>query len=100
MTANLYDDNLKVDNLPTHCEKLGLPVLIHIAPTFDGYYGIVDEIHLPCLEKMLQKYPDLKISGHSQLFWSEISADVTDETRVGYPEGKVTDGRVAELLRK
>jgi len=100
LTANLYADDPKVDNLFTHCEKLGLPVIIHIAPTFDGYYGIVDELHLPRLEKMLQKHPDLKIIGHSQLFWSEISADVTAETRGGYPEGKVTDGRVAELLRK
>lgn len=100
LTANLYADDPKVDNLMSHCEKQGLPIIIHIAPTFDGYYGIVDELHLPRLEKMLKKHPDLKIIGHSQLFWSEISADVTAETRGGYPTGKVTDGRVAELLRK
>ncbi len=100
LTANLYADDPKVDNLLSHCEELELPVIIHIAPTFDGYYGIVDELHLPRLEKMLQKHPDLKIIGHSQLFWSEISADVTSENRGGYPTGKVTDGRIAELLRK
>ena len=39
-------------------------------------------------------------SGHSQPFWSEISADVSPRTRGGYPSGPVRPGRVVELLRR
>jgi len=75
-------------------------VLIHLAPKPNGYYGIVDDLGLPRIEKMLKKYPDLQIIGHSQVFWSEISADNTEELRGGYPKGKVTDGTIARLMRE
>ncbi len=100
LTANLYIDDPKTDNLLYHCAEVDLPVIIHIAPGFDGYYGIVDDLHLPRLEKMLKKHPKLKIIGHSQCFWSEISADTTDENRGKYPTGKVTDGTIARLMRE
>ena len=77
-----------------------LPLTIHIAPQYRGCYGIIDEIGLPRLEKMLTKYPKVKVLGHSQPFWAEMSADITLETRNKYPKGKVTDGRVAQLLRE
>ena len=48
---------------------------------------------------MLAKHPKLKLVGHSQCFWSEISADVTKETRGNYPTGKVIPGRIVELMR-
>lgn len=38
--------------------------------------------------------------GHSQPFWAEISADVTQDNRNEYPKGKVTEGRLVELMRK
>ena len=49
---------------------------------------------------MLKKHPKLKFIGHSQPFWAELSADITEEFRNRYPKGKVTEGRIAELLRK
>ena len=61
---------------------------------------MIDDLNLPKLEGALQKFPNLMFLGHSQPFWSEISADVTNETRNGYPKGKVIPGRVPELLRK
>ena len=76
-----------------------MPVTIHIAPYVGGGYGIVDDLGLPRLEKMLKKHKDLKILGHSQCFWSELSSDVTEETRNRYPKGKVTEGRIAKLMR-
>ena len=100
ITANLYADDPKMDNLFSHCEELDMPVTIHIAPVMGRSYGIVDELGLPRLEKMLKKHPNLKILGHSQPFWSEMSADITLETRGKYPKGKVTDGRVAQLMRE
>jgi hypothetical protein len=40
------------------------------------------------------------VLGHSQVFWSEISGDNSDEIRNGYPKGKVTPGRITALMRK
>ena len=76
-----------------------MPVLFHIGgPT--GDYGLIDDIGLPRLEKVLQMFPNLQFLGHSQKFWAEISSDVTEESRYGFPTGKVTPGRVVELMRK
>ena len=100
LTAQLYTDDPLMDNLFYHCGECDMPVTIHIAPKFGDYYGIVDELGLPRLEKMLKKHKKLKIFGHSLLFWSEISGDVTDVTRDTYPQGKVTEGRLAKLMRE
>ena len=100
LTAQLYTDDPLMDNFFYHCGECDMPVTIHIAPKSGGYYGIIDELGLPRLEKMLKKHKKLKIFGHSLLFWSEISADVTNETRDTYPKGKVTEGRLAYLLRE
>ena len=99
LTSNLYADDPKMDNLFTHCEKCKLPVTIHIAPEPHGYYGIVDDLGLPRLEKMLKKHPDLIILGHSQPFWAEIG-ECWDEIRNSYPTGKIKEGRLPQLLRE
>ena len=100
LTAGLYADDPMMDNLLRHCVECDMPVLVHIAPQLGGAYGIVDELGLPRIEKMLKKHPDLKLIGHSACFWSEISADNTNEIRNKYPEGKVKEGRLAELMRE
>ena len=100
LTAQLYADDPYLDNFFSHCAACDMPVTIHIAPGFGGRYGIVDELGLPRLEKMLKKHKNLKILGHSQMFWTEISADVTAETRGGCLTGKVTEGRIAQLMRE
>lgn len=100
ITAPLPTDDPMMDNLFVVCERLNMPVIIHIAPQSKEHYGIIDELGLPRLEKMLKKHPDLKIIGHSGCFWSEISGDVTEETREGYPQGKVVPGRITELMRE
>ena len=89
-----------MQNLFHYCEELGLPVTIHIAPEPEGYYGIVDELSLPRLEKMLKKFPNLKILGHSQPFWSEIGDNNSNEVRNKYVKGEVKNGRLTELLRE
>lgn len=84
-------------------EKLEMPVTIHMSPE-EGYsYGVVDEPRLPLLEKVLQSYPKLKVLGHSQTFWIEMSADAPDEKekRNSWGEGPVVPGgRVPELFAK
>jgi hypothetical protein len=100
--------NLELDhplnlNLFSQVEEIGdLPILFHLANTLDynGQYGCYDELGLPRLEKVLKSFPKQIFLAHSQVFWSEISSDVTEETRGGYPTGKVTTGRVCELMRE
>jgi predicted TIM-barrel fold metal-dependent hydrolase len=101
VTVNLPFDDPLVWTLFRDVEASRLPLIFHVAPRVGGYYGMVDELHLPRLEKTLQRFPELPFLGHSQPFWAEISADVTDETRNGYPSGPVVPGgRVPELMRK
>ncbi len=100
LTVQLYADDPLLDHLYDCLEETGMPLTIHIAPKFGDGYGIVDEIGLPRLEKMLKKHPKMKVLGHSQVFWSEISADVTEKNRGHYPKGKVTEGRISYLMRE
>lgn len=100
ITANLPMDDPRVEALFAACQALNLPAIIHIGK-LGGDYGLVDELGLPKLEKLLQKFPKLILLGHSQRFWSEISGDVTQETRGKNPKGPVAPGgRVVELMRK
>ncbi len=92
ITASLPFDDPLVQNLFRHCEKCELPVVFHIGPERHGYYGLIDELGLPGLEHCLATFPNLAFIGHSQPFWSEISGDVTRETRNGYPTGPVRSG--------
>lgn len=100
ITACLYADDARVDNLFYHCAECDMPILIHVAPEPVGYYGLIDEPGLVRIEKMLQKYPKLKLIGHSTCFWAEIdSKPLSSEERNSYPKGKVDGGRVLELMR-
>lgn len=100
LTVPFYADDPMLEKLYTCLEELELPLTIHISVPGSGRYGIMDELGLPRLEGILARHPGLKILGHSQVFWSEISADNNDEIRNGYPKGKVTPGRITELMRK
>ena len=100
LMAPINADDPMMDNLFTFCEQLELPVLIHIAPQHGDTYGIVDELGLPRIERMLKKHPDMKLIGHSAAFWSEISDGLKQEERNGYPTGRVTEGRLPRLLRE
>lgn len=75
-------------------EKLELPVLFHMSPQEGYQYGIADDPGLPLLEDCLKKFPNLKLIGHSQPFWHEISGDAgtTVEQRMAWGSGTVTPG--------
>ncbi len=100
ITANIYVDDPKMDNLFSHCEDVGMPVLFHISPVKDCLYGVVDDLGLPRLEKMLKKHPKLQFIGHSQPFWSEMSTNNTEKIRNDWPSGKVIPGRLIYLMRE
>lgn len=98
---NLYFDDPLNMNLFAQVEEIGLPLTFHIAPKSGGCYGCIDEVGLPRLETVLKAFPKLVFLAHSQPFWAEISTDVVrDGQRIAYPKGKVTPGRVVELMRK
>ena len=98
ISENRYFDDPMMLNLFRHCEACSMPVLFHIG-RLGRDYGIVDDLGLPRLEKVLGMFPKLKFFGHSQKFWAEIGK-TDEESRNGYPTGKVIPGRVPELLRR
>lgn len=100
VTTNMYADHPLMDNLFDCCAQLDMPVLIHIDHRLGGCYGIVDEIGLPRIEKMLKKHPDMKLIGHSWGFWREISQVTVRENGDIISEGKVVEGRIPELMRE
>lgn len=79
-------------------EKLGLAITFHTITEDVNSYGVLDEIGLPRLEKVLRKFPDLVFLGHSPGFWNEISGDVTAETKNAYPATPVAPGGVLKRL--
>ena len=101
MTSNLPWDDDRVLNLLGHIEKAGLPMVFHVASRDRGMYGLVDELGLPKLEKVLDMFPGLPFIGHSMAFWSAIDGGVSEEDWMGYPTGPVREGgRLIELLRR
>ena len=103
LTCNRRLDDPFLMELFAAAEKLGMPVTIHMSPEVGYSYGVVDEPGLPLLEQILQKFPNLKLLGHSQTFWIEMSGDApkTREGRNSWGEGKIVPGgRVPELFEK
>ena len=99
--ANLYIDDPRCKNLFFHCGECEMPVLFHMAAQIGDAYGLADDIYMPRLEKVLKEFPKTIFIGHATAFWSEITSEVDEETRGGYPKGPVkSPGRVPELLAK
>ena len=103
LTTNRRLDDPFLQELFAAAEKLELPVTIHMSPEVGYSYGVVDEPGLPLLEEVLRKYPKLKLLGHSQTFWIEMSGDAPKdkEGRNSWGDGPVIPGgRVPELFEK
>ena len=103
VTINKRLDDPFLQALFAAAEKLELPVTCHMSPEVGFSYGVVDDPGLPMLEDVLRKYPNLKLLGHSQTFWIEMSADApTDkEGRNSWGQGPIVPGgRVPALFEK
>ena len=101
LTTNRKLDDPFLQELFAAAETLHMPVTIHMSPEVGYSYGVVDDPGLPLLEQVLKTYPNLKILGHSQTFWIEMSADAPKdkESRNSWGQGPVLPGgRVPELF--
>jgi len=100
-TARMYWDDPSVLLLLEACAQVGFPVTFHTITAEVNSYGLIDEIGLPRLEKVLGLFPNLKMFGHSQGFWSEISGEVTPAEKNGYSKTPVKPGgRLKDLMRR
>ena len=101
ITPNVDVDDPQLQKLFAACAACRLPVIVHLVHVRGKGYGMYDDLGLPRIEKLLADLPDLTLIGHSTVFWSEISGDVTEASRCQYPTGPVTEGgRVVELMRR
>lgn len=104
LTANEWMDSPFLTSVFEAAQDLELPVTIHMSPEPGFQYGVCDRPGLPLLEKTLQKFPELKILGHSQTFWIEISGDCPrerNEARYQWGSGPIVPGgRLLYLFRR
>ncbi|MBR7112323.1 MAG: amidohydrolase family protein [Clostridia bacterium] len=100
VTTKLYFDDPRVGALFDAAAALELPVLFHTAPDFSARYGVVDDLGLPRLERMLAAYPTVKYIGHAKAFWSEISELGDENAREKTSKEPVVEGRLPHLMRK
>lgn len=100
LTANMYLDDPKMLNFFKYCEKCEMPVILHFGKPGVGY-GVLDDLHLPRLDKVLTMFPKLIIMGHSMAFWAEFGDDVTEENRHDYFTSPIRKpGVVFDLMRR
>lgn len=99
-SVNQRLDSAFIEALFCAAQEAGLPVLFHMSPKENEFYGVVDLPGLPLLRRALEKYPDLIFIGHSQPFWHEISADASPEAeaRNRWGSGPVVPGGVVPQL--
>lgn len=102
LAVNEWMDSPRLEAVFAAAETLGLPVTIHMSPEPGYQYGVCDRPGLPLLEQTLRRHPGLRLLGHSQLFWLEISGDCPrqgNDARSRMGRGPVTPGgRVPALL--
>ena len=100
VTANIWWDDPRMQNLLRACDKVGFPFTFHVATQEFNMYGIITEPGLGGLERALQTYPNVQFLGHSQAWWSEVGPTPSKKWRGRYPKGEVKPGgRVPELMR-
>ena len=84
----------RVEAVIALCDQLNWPITIHFQDSATGYnQGIADH-----LETYLKRYKRVRIIGHAQSFWSNISADVPSPSKTLYPKGPVKPGGLLDRL--
>ncbi|MEQ8786170.1 MAG: amidohydrolase family protein [Pirellulaceae bacterium] len=84
----------RLEGLIALCDELNWPITIHFQDGEGGYnQGLAEQ-----LEKYLKKYKRVRIIGHAQTWWANISADVPPAEKTLYPKGPVKPGGLLDHL--
>lgn len=84
----------RVESVIALCDELNWPITIHFQDGANGFnQGIADH-----LETYLKRYRKVRIIGHAQTWWANISAEVPDATKSLYPKGPVRPGGLLDRL--
>ena len=76
------------------CDEFNWPITIHFQDGENGFnQGLADH-----LETYLKKYQKVRIIGHAQTWWANISADVPPPSETLYPKGSVKPGGLLDRL--
>jgi predicted TIM-barrel fold metal-dependent hydrolase len=81
----------RVERVIALCDDLNWPITIHFQDGARGYnQGLAEH-----LETYLKRYKRVRIIGHAQTWWANISADVPESL---YPKGPVKAGGLLDKL--
>ncbi len=84
----------RVERVIAFCNDADWPITIHFQDGEGGYnQGLAEH-----LETYLKRYPKVRIIGHAQTWWANISADVPDAAKTLYPQGPVKAGGLLDRL--
>jgi len=87
--ANLPTNDPRMKGIYQACGELSLPVVFDFRV---GTTGVLDPVGMPYLEECLSQFPGTVFVGHGPGWWAEISTDVTQDQKAGYPTGPVVPG--------
>ncbi len=84
----------RIEGLIALCDEFNWPITIHFQDGAKGYnQGLAEH-----LETYLKRYQRVRIIGHAQTWWANISADVPAPTDTLYPKGPVKPGGLLDRL--
>lgn len=84
----------RIERVIALCDELGWPITIHFQDGKNGFnQGLADD-----LESYLKRYRRVRIIGHAQTWWANISAEVPPPEKTLYPKGPVKPGGLLDRL--
>lgn len=84
----------RIESLIALCDELDWPITLHFQDGPDGFnQGLAEH-----LEPYLKRYRRVRIIGHAQTWWANISADVPSPEQTLYPKGPVQAGGLLDRL--
>ena len=84
----------RVERVIAFCDDVNWPITIHFQDGPGGFNQGMAEY----LETYLKRYKRVRIIGHAQTWWANLSADVPAATETLYPKGPVKPGGLLDRL--
>ncbi|MBX3439521.1 MAG: hypothetical protein KF861_18685 [Planctomycetaceae bacterium] len=84
----------RVEAVIALCDEFNWPITLHFQDGPNGYnQGLAEH-----LETYLKRYKQVRIIGHAQTWWANLSADVPPADKTLYPTGAVKPGGLLDRL--